>query len=84
MGIYHVDVDALYCVSRAGEGGTLMPRIPQEEGQHRLTVRVERIGLKDAADYMNGYITVSVKGIFCNPSPCIWLHACSSILLTIS
>ena len=45
------------------EGGTLLPRIPYEEGFHRLVVRIDQIGLKDAHIYLNSFFTVSVKGI---------------------
>lgn len=44
------------------EGGTLLPRIPYEEGFHRLVVRIDQIGLKDADVYLNPFFTVSVKG----------------------
>ena len=44
------------------EGGTLLPRIPYEEGFHRLVVRIAQIGLKDAHIYLNALFTVSVKG----------------------
>ena len=44
------------------EGGTLLPRIPYEEGFHRLVVRINQIGLKDAHVYINPFFTVSVKG----------------------
>ena len=44
------------------EGGTLLPRIPYEEGFHRLVVRIDQIGLKDAHVYMNPFFTISVKG----------------------
>ena len=46
----------------AAEGGSLLPRIPYEEGFHRFVVRIDRIGLKDAHVYLNPFITVSVKG----------------------
>ena len=39
-----------------------MPRIPYEEGFHRLVVRIDQIGLKDAHVYLNPFFTVSVKG----------------------
>ncbi|KAM7426140.1 hypothetical protein ABFA07_022537 [Porites harrisoni] len=48
-------------VASAAEGGTLLPRIPYEEGFHRFVVRIDRIGLKDAHVYLNPFITVSVK-----------------------
>ena len=40
----------------------MLPRIPFEEGFHRLVIRMEQIGLKDASVYMNAFFTVSVKG----------------------
>ncbi|XP_073247825.1 axin interactor, dorsalization-associated protein-like isoform X3 [Porites lutea] len=49
-------------VASAAEGGSLLPRIPYEEGFHRFVVRIDRIGLKDAHVYLNPFITVSVKG----------------------
>lgn len=48
-------------VASAAEGGTLLPRIPYEEGFHRLVVRIDQIGLKDAHVYLNPFFTVSVK-----------------------
>ena len=39
-----------------------MPRIPYEEGFHRLVVRIDQIGLKDADVYVSPFFTVSVKG----------------------
>jgi len=44
-------------------GGTLLPRIPYGEGFHRLEVRIDQIGLKNAHVYVNPFFTVSVKGI---------------------
>ena len=52
------------------EGGTLLPRIPYEEGFHRLVVRIDQIGLKDAHVYLNPFFTVSVKGMSWN----FWLE----------
>ena len=46
-----------------GEGGTLLPRIPYEQGFHRLTVRINKIGLKDANSYINTFFSVHVKGM---------------------
>ena len=43
-------------------GGTLLPRIPYGEGFHRLVVRSDQIGLKNAHVYVNPFFTVSVKG----------------------
>lgn len=48
-------------VASVVEGGTLLPRIPYEEGFHRLVVRIDQIGLKDAHVYLNPFFTVSVK-----------------------
>ncbi|XP_020612421.1 axin interactor, dorsalization-associated protein-like [Orbicella faveolata] len=45
----------------ATAGGTLLPRIPYEEGFRRLVVRIDQIGLKDAHVYLNPFFTVSVK-----------------------
>lgn len=42
--------------------GTLLPRLPSEPGMTLLTIRIERIGLKDAGQCIDPYITVSVKG----------------------
>ena len=57
------------------EGGTLLPRIPYEEGFHRLVVRIDQIGLKDAHVYLNPFFTVSVKG---NEQQLRWLVTVSS------
>ena len=43
-------------------GGTLLPRIPYGEGFHRLVVRSDQIGLKNAHVYLNPFFTVSGKG----------------------
>lgn len=48
-------------VDAVAKGGTLLPRIPYEEGFHRLVVRIDQIGLKDAHVYLNPFFTVSVK-----------------------
>lgn len=42
--------------------GTLLPRLPSEPGMTLLTIRIEKIGLKDAGQCIDPYITVSVKG----------------------
>ncbi|XP_022782248.1 axin interactor, dorsalization-associated protein-like [Stylophora pistillata] len=47
--------------SSVADGGSLLPRIPYEEGVHRLVVRINQIGLKDAHVYINPFFTVSVK-----------------------
>ncbi|XP_016399339.1 axin interactor, dorsalization-associated protein-like isoform X1 [Sinocyclocheilus rhinocerous] len=50
--------------------GTLLPRLPSEPGLTLLTLTIEKIGLKDAGQCIDPYITVSVKdlnGIDLNP-----------------
>ncbi|RXN34945.1 axin dorsalization-associated [Labeo rohita] len=42
--------------------GTLLPRLPSEPGMTLLTLTIEKIGLKDAGQCIDPYITVSVKG----------------------
>jgi len=42
--------------------GTLLPRLPSEPGMTLLTIKIEKIGLKDAGQCIDPYITVSVKG----------------------
>uniref|UniRef100_A0A8D2ABW6 Axin interactor, dorsalization-associated protein n=1 Tax=Sciurus vulgaris TaxID=55149 RepID=A0A8D2ABW6_SCIVU len=39
--------------------GTLLPRLPSEPGMTLLTIRIEKIGLKDAGQYIDPYITVN-------------------------
>ncbi|XP_051954004.1 axin interactor, dorsalization-associated protein-like [Xyrauchen texanus] len=49
---------------------TLLPRLPSEPGMTLLTLTIEKIGLKDAGQCIDPYITVSVKdlnGIDLNP-----------------
>ncbi|XP_072032341.1 axin interactor, dorsalization-associated protein-like [Amphiura filiformis] len=41
--------------------GRLLQRIPHEKGTTDLTVRIEKIGLKDASIYLDPFITISVK-----------------------
>ena len=48
------------------ECGTLLPRISPEAECRRLTIRILKIGLKDPSEYINPFITVSVKGLFSN------------------
>ncbi|KAG8518235.1 Axin interactor, dorsalization-associated protein [Galemys pyrenaicus] len=43
--------------------GTLLPRLPSEPGMTLLTLRIEKIGLKDAGQCIDPYITVSVKDL---------------------
>ncbi|KAL0964971.1 hypothetical protein UPYG_G00275110 [Umbra pygmaea] len=50
--------------------GTLLPRLPSEPGMSLLTIKIDKIGLKDAGQCIDPYITVSVKdlsGIDLNP-----------------
>ena len=42
--------------------GTLLPRLPAAQGQTRVAVRVDKIGLKDATQYLESYISVSLRG----------------------
>jgi hypothetical protein len=42
--------------------GSLLPRPLPMAGKTLLTVRVEKIGLKDASQFIDPFITVSVKG----------------------
>ncbi|XP_043913806.1 axin interactor, dorsalization-associated protein isoform X1 [Protopterus annectens] len=41
--------------------GTLLPRLPSEPGMTLLTIKIEKIGLKDAGQCIDPYITVSAK-----------------------
>lgn len=43
--------------------GTLLARIPYEHNCHRLTITIVKIGLKEPWNYINPFITVSVKGL---------------------
>ncbi|XP_062857256.1 axin interactor, dorsalization-associated protein isoform X2 [Trichomycterus rosablanca] len=50
--------------------GTLLPRLPAEPGMTLLTLKIEKIGLKDAGQCIDPYITISVKdlnGVDLNP-----------------
>ncbi|TKS75483.1 Axin interactor, dorsalization-associated protein [Collichthys lucidus] len=50
--------------------GTLLPRLPSEPGMSLLTIKIEKIGLKDAGQCIDPYMTISVKdlnGIDLNP-----------------
>ncbi|XP_077892709.1 axin interactor, dorsalization-associated protein-like [Ictidomys tridecemlineatus] len=47
----------------AGMPGTLLPRLPSEPGMTLLTIRIEKIGLKDAGQCIDPYITVSIKDL---------------------
>ncbi|XP_045066219.1 axin interactor, dorsalization-associated protein isoform X4 [Coregonus clupeaformis] len=50
--------------------GTLLPRLPSEPGMSLLTIKIDKIGLKDAGQCIDPYMTVSVKdvnGIDLNP-----------------
>ncbi|XP_061407370.1 axin interactor, dorsalization-associated protein [Lethenteron reissneri] len=48
-------------VFNARPSGTLLPRLPSEPGMTLLTIRIDKIGLKDAGQCIDPYITVSVK-----------------------
>ncbi|CAB1340503.1 unnamed protein product, partial [Coregonus sp. 'balchen'] len=41
--------------------GTLLPRLPSEPGMSLLTIKIDKIGLKDAGQCIDPYMTVSVK-----------------------
>ncbi|KAL6095812.1 aida [Pungitius sinensis] len=50
--------------------GTLLPRLPSEPGMTLLTLKIEKIGLKDAGQCIDPYMTISVKdlnGVDVNP-----------------
>ncbi|TSL47645.1 Axin interactor, dorsalization-associated protein [Bagarius yarrelli] len=50
--------------------GTLLPRLPSEPGMTLLTLRIEKIGLKDAGQCIEPYMTISVRdldGVDLNP-----------------
>ncbi|KAM9778636.1 axin interactor, dorsalization-associated protein [Syngnathus typhle] len=50
--------------------GNLLPRLPSEPGMTLLTIRIEKIGLKDAGQCIDPYMTISVKdlnGVDLNP-----------------
>uniref|UniRef100_H3DG49 Axin interactor, dorsalization associated n=1 Tax=Tetraodon nigroviridis TaxID=99883 RepID=H3DG49_TETNG len=50
--------------------GTLLPRLPSEPGMSLLTIKIDKIGLKDAGQCIDPYMTVSVKdvnGVDINP-----------------
>ncbi|XP_034556080.1 axin interactor, dorsalization-associated protein isoform X2 [Notolabrus celidotus] len=50
--------------------GTLLPRLPSEPGMSLLTLKIEKIGLKDAGQCIDPYMTISVKdvnGVDLNP-----------------
>ncbi|XP_048841944.1 axin interactor, dorsalization-associated protein isoform X2 [Brienomyrus brachyistius] len=54
----------------SGVPGSLLPRLPSEPGMTLLTIKIEKIGLKDAGQCIDPYITVSVKdlnGVDLNP-----------------
>lgn len=52
-------VDTISVVS-----GTLLPRLPSEPGMTLLTLKIEKIGLKDAGQCIDPYMTISVKGMY--------------------
>ncbi|XP_013416811.1 axin interactor, dorsalization-associated protein isoform X1 [Lingula anatina] len=41
--------------------GNLLPKPRPMQGQTAVTIRIEKIGIKDASQYIDSYITVSVK-----------------------
>eukprot|EP00128_Syssomonas_multiformis_P001488 Colp12_sorted_trinity150504_noHs@13223 len=43
------------------KGGSLLPRLQQVRGCTLLTIRIEKIGLKDITQYLEPFITISVK-----------------------
>lgn len=43
--------------------GTLLPRLPSEPGMTLLTLKIEKIGLKDAGQCIDPYMTISVKDL---------------------
>lgn len=43
--------------------GTLLPRLPSEPGMTLLTLKIEKIGLKDAGQCIEPYMTISVRGM---------------------
>uniref|UniRef100_UPI00398F1797 axin interactor, dorsalization-associated protein isoform X1 n=1 Tax=Pristiophorus japonicus TaxID=55135 RepID=UPI00398F1797 len=43
--------------------GTLLPRLPSEPSMALLTIKIEKIGLKDAGQCIDPYVTVSVKDV---------------------
>ncbi|KAF3850043.1 hypothetical protein F7725_019762 [Dissostichus mawsoni] len=43
--------------------GTLLPRLPSEHGMTLLTLKIEKIGLKDAGQCIDPYMTVSLKDL---------------------
>lgn len=47
--------------------GTLLPRLPSEPGMSLLTIKIEKIGLKDAGQCIDPYMTISVKGKWSHP-----------------
>ncbi|CAL8392862.1 axin interactor, dorsalization-associated protein [Gadus morhua] len=43
--------------------GTLLPRLPSEPSMTLLTLRIDKIGLKDAGQCIDPYMTISVKDV---------------------
>ena len=43
-------------------GEQLLPRLIKKPGCSRISIRIEKIGLKDATSLVNPYITISVRG----------------------
>ncbi|KAK3506762.1 hypothetical protein QTP70_023935 [Hemibagrus guttatus] len=57
-------------VKKREQAGTLLPRLPSEPGMTLLTLKIERIGLKDAGQCIEPYMTISVRdldGVELNP-----------------
>uniref|UniRef100_T1ILS1 C2 Aida-type domain-containing protein n=1 Tax=Strigamia maritima TaxID=126957 RepID=T1ILS1_STRMM len=54
--------------------GSLLPQPSRQAGKTYLTIKIEKIGLKDAIDLTDPFITVSIKGMSTlidrNPSGC--------------
>lgn len=46
-----------------GRIGSLLPPPVMEKGKTYISLKLEKIGLKDALDYMDPYVTVSVKNL---------------------
>ena len=45
------------------ECSTLLPRIPHEDDCHRLTIKINKIGLKDPSEFIDPFISISVKAL---------------------
>jgi hypothetical protein len=52
-------------ISNGSKGGTLLPPPPPSlDGGVQLTINIEKIGLKNAAQYLEPFLTIQVIGIF--------------------